>query len=291
LIRVIEILTLAFEGNGMNFRECVYAHLSQYRENVLRLPKGTFLYHGEKKPKGHILPGGEYYRYNILEQYRNKFFTSEHGGIKRHRYFHHLNSSQALCINLLFPLIAEKREDLLLKCLDLRLNPPVYKGFESESRVEVTERRHTSFDFHLSADGQDVYVEVKYTEGGFGAAKDDKEHHDKFEKTYIPLLSKSPFLMPLCHDRTFFLQNYQILRNLVHITERSEVLFLFPKANTIVARKADKAQRTFLTDAGRERFHILFLEDVVSKLIDGCNGGTLEAYYQRFREKYLNYCN
>lgn len=273
----------------MNFRERVYAHLSQYREKVLQLPPGTFSHRGRSIPKAHILPR-KYFRHNVLEPYRTQFFSSDHGSIKLHRYFHHLNSSQALCINLLFPLLVENREDLLVRCLGLRLIPPLRPRFESESTVEVAQRR-TSFDFHLSAQGQDVYVEVKYTEDGFGAAKNDAEHREKFADTYAPLLGKSAFLTQSCRDCTFFLQNYQVMRNLVHITENSEVVFLFPRENNIVARQAVEAQQLFLTNAGKERLHILFLEDVVSKLMEICGPGALRAYYQGLGEKYLGYAN
>ena len=273
--------------NGMTFRDHVWAHLSQYRENVLRLPLGTFSHRGRRIPKGHILPR-KYFRHNLLEPYRNRFFSSDHGSIKLHKYFHHLNSSQALCINLLFPLLVEKREDLLARSFGLRLTPPLHARFESESPIEIAKRR-TSFDFHLSAEGRDVYVEVKYTEDGFGAAEDDAEHRAKFVETYAPLLSKSPFLTASCRDCTFFLQNYQVLRNLVHITEGSEVVFLFPRENDSVAKEALEAREELLTGAGKGRLHILFLEDVVAQLIEGCGSGALRAYYQAFGEKYLAY--
>jgi hypothetical protein len=272
----------------MNFRDRVCAHLSAYRKGVLNVQNaGIYLHRGRNLFREHILPL-EHLQLNILRPYGDQFFLSEHKPRKLHKYFHHLNSSQALCINLFFPLIAAKRHDLLASTLRAMTKEPMHPRFESESTIEVAKRK-TSFDFHLHSDREDIFVEVKYTESGFGAAKNDDEHGNKFVNTYLPLLKKSLFLERSCQDRNFFLRHYQVLRNLVHITERSQVVFLFPRANDIVADQAAVAQ-TFLTESGRKRLHILFLEDVVADLTS-VSGGNLRAYYHRFTEKYLGFSN
>lgn len=273
----------------MTFRDKACAHLSDYRERTLGLPAGSFLYRGRDIPKGHILPR-KYLRHNVLEPYRDRFFASKHGKIKLHQYFHHLNSSQALCINLLFPALAERQHSALINALGLRINSPFQPCFESESTVEIAKRR-TSFDFHLKTQDEDVFVEVKYTEEGFGAASDDLEHRQKFVDTYAPLLKASPFLTRACRDCTFFLKNYQVLRNLVHITEKSQVVFLFPKANDVVAEQAAQARESFLTEQGKQRLHIRFLEDVVSTFIESCVAHPLRNHYEKVREKYLAFQN
>ena len=63
----------------------------------------------------HILPK-EKKDLNIIEGIRNDFWPYlNKTDIKLHQYFHHLNSSQALCFNLFFPLI--KNEENLLTYL------------------------------------------------------------------------------------------------------------------------------------------------------------------------------
>ena len=270
---------------SVSFREKVCAHLSAYKKNVLGIPEaGIFLYRGRKVPKDHILPLQHLQR-NILEPYTAQFFLSEHKPPKLHKYFHHLNSSQALCINLFFPLMADKQYSQLACTLSTTVPSAVHPRFESESTLEVAKRK-TSFDLHLASEQEDVFVEVKYTEDGFGGAKKDEEHRQKFRDTYLPLLKRSPFLQRHCHDADVFLENYQILRNLVHITERSKVVFLFPRANEVVADQALKAQ-AFLTDLGRERLRILFLEDLVPELAEQFQGSKLNQYYRGVAEKYL----
>jgi len=271
----------------MTFRDKACAHLSEYRESVLGLPPGTFIYRGRAVSRGHILPR-KYARRNILDPYRDQFLASEFGKIKLHQYFHHLNSSQALCINVLFPALAEGKHSALITALGVPIKQPFRPRFESESKAEVAKRR-TSFDFHLSSKDEDVFVEVKYTEDGFGAANDDEEHRQKFADTYVPLLNMSPFLTRACHDRTFFLKNYQVLRNLVHITAKSHVIFLFPKANGVVAEQAAQARDNFLTKQGKQRLHILFLEELLSQLIEACGAHTLARHYHAVQEKYLGF--
>ena len=67
----------------------------------------------------------------------------------------------------------------------------------------------------------------------------------------------------------------------------TEVVFLFPRANTKVADQAENAQAMFLREGGRKRMHIVFLEDLVPRLIDDCKGPELDGYYEAFHRKYL----
>lgn len=271
----------------MTFRNKACEHLARYRKNHLGIEdEGVFLFRGREHRKGHILPRGSERR-NLIDPYGVSFFSSEHRATKLHHFFHHLNSSQGLCINLFYPLIVEGRLELLARSLGSLMNLPIESKFEKESELEVAARR-TSFDFHIrNSEGKEVFVEVKYTEDGFGGAKDDEEHRNKFRDTYAPLLQKTKYLTEECKDPVFFLKNYQILRNLVHITQQSEVRFLFPRANTKVARQAEKARENFLSESGRNKFRIIYLEDLVPQLIDACRGGKLDGYYESFAQKYL----
>lgn len=273
----------------MRFRDMACAHLSEYRQNVLRIAdEGVFLHGGREYRKGHILPR-ECLRQNILEPYRDAFFSSQYGSIKLHKYFHHLNSSQALCINLFFPLLFEGETKSILRSMGVQLSLPVDATFEAESKLEVAVRR-TSFDFHLrSSRGEQVFVEVKYTEDGFGAAKNDEDHCKKFRETYLPLLEGSQHLAAVCKDQTFFLRNYQVMRNLVHIAEKSDVVFLFPRGNKTVRLQAEYARDNFLSEAARDRLHIVMVDDVVAELKECYRGGKLDGYYQSFEQKYLGF--
>src|SRR5437588_4433441 len=275
----------------MGFREQALRHLANYKEKILMLREdGVFVHSGREYCKPHILPIDKL-RENLLEAYRDHFFSSEHGSVKLHKYFHHLNSSQALCINLFYPLVEEKKLGVLFKYLDIPVDDSLVPHFESESSLEVAQRR-TSFDFHVrSGLRTDVYVEVKYSEDGFGGASKDAEHKGKFQETYAPLLRNSEFLMPACADEAFFIENYQVLRNLVHITEKSTVVFLYPGANKAIARQAVHSREAFLTERGRDRLRLVLLEDLVEYLESNALPPPLAAYYSAFKAKYLGFAS
>ncbi len=275
----------------MNFRDLACKHLSQYKRDVLGVQEdGIFPYRGQNHPKSHILPREpiDHQKKNVLERYRAQFWEeSDFAKIKLHRFFHHLNSSQALCINLFYPLIYEKKLDFFLRILGIAPELDLGALFEKKSDIEKAARR-TSFDFYVQlSSARSIFVEVKYTEPGFGQAKNDDEHRAKFRNTYLPLVEKSLFLVDKCQEEEFFLRHYQILRNLVHISDIDRVVLLFPSANTAVKKEADDAKKQLLTDAGRAMLRIVFLEEFVSFLEGQCMGSSLDGYYQDFRTKYL----
>ena len=272
----------------MNFRDLACAHLSRYKVEALGVSEdGIFHHRGRAIPKTHILPMGHRDE-NILKNYRHQFFASDYAKISFHQYFHHLNSSQALCINFFYPLIAENKIDLFLKFLGIDSPAGIDALFEKESDLEQAKRR-TSFDFYAQlVDSSNIFVEVKYTEDGFARAKHDEEHRKKFRETYLPLVAaKSAFLMPECQDESVFLDHYQILRNLVHISDTDYVVLFFPSANTKVAEEAAYARDQLLTDEGRTRLRIVFLDEIVGFLEGECANNALKGYYQEFRSKYL----
>ncbi|SMG62878.1 hypothetical protein BMETH_1344_0 [methanotrophic bacterial endosymbiont of Bathymodiolus sp.] len=127
--------------------------------------------------------------FNVIENYRDDFYLSASSEIDFHKYYHHLNSSEALCINLFFPLIVEDKLSLILELLGIPKQPIKEACFEKESDVETGSGRKTNFDFYIClADNTTIYFEIKYTEAKFGIAKNDPEHRLKFTKTYKPLL-------------------------------------------------------------------------------------------------------
>lgn len=273
----------------MNFHDEICEHLSKYKADVLGIKQaGLFRFRGKEYRKPHILPH-VHCQLNILERYRSHFFSPKYAEIKRHKFFHHLNSSQALCINLFLPLIEENALYLFLKFLNIESGPGMLPSFEKESdKEEVPPNvRRTSFDFHVQHGSKNIFIEVKYTEAGFGRAKYDNEHRNKFNKIYLPLVEQSPFLEICCREEAFFLKHYQILRNLVHIDESSQVVLLFPSANVSVAREALYATERLLNDRGKAQLRVIYLDEFVSFLEAQCAGGPLDGYYQTFRSKYL----
>lgn len=137
----------------MNFQEKVKKNLILYKRKYLKIyENGVFIYNGKTLMKQHIL-SKKNSNLNILPLYRDEFYNSSKSKISFHKYFHHLNSSQALCINLFFPLIVEDRLDIVLEALGINEKEAIDALFEKESEIEKVEKaeRKTSFDFFIKS--------------------------------------------------------------------------------------------------------------------------------------------
>src|SRR5271169_3418289 len=128
----------------MNFCKSICDHLGTYKVQVLGVEKlGIFPYRGREVRKTHILPisgTGKRGQLNILPYRDVRFFERDYSKIKYHQFFHHLNSSQALCLNLFYPLIEENRLGLLTEFLKIESTGPLKGAFETQSQIEQAVR-------------------------------------------------------------------------------------------------------------------------------------------------------
>jgi len=273
----------------MKFQEHIKQKLGIYREKNLGISEaGIFKYRGKNLSKKHILPL-KFSKFNIIENYREEFYSSPEAQINFHKYFHHLNSSQALCINLFFPLIFENKLNLLSKMLCIPINDPVKSCFEKESQIEIGNRRKTNFDFFMQLpEGVKIYFEIKYTEEEFGKTKDDSEHRAKFKETYKPLLKNNAFIKKEYHEMLSFFDKYQIMRNLCHIDDHSYVVFVYPTENVKVHKQALFAQNQLLTDKGKRKFQIMPIQTIINNILGNDSSEKIRKHYTTFNEKYLS---
>src|SRR4051812_23245398 len=169
----------------------------------------------------HILPDGNLDK-NILSAFRQRFWAQledwaeqepQHV-IKLHRCFPHLNSSQALCFNLFYPLIADHNWCLTFidKVLGLPNELPKRQWFEW---IE-DEKEETNYDYFIELQsGKKLFFEVKLSERGFGTTEADDRHLKKLAEIYEPKLKglvDKRWLEPQT-----FCARYQLLRNMCHL--------------------------------------------------------------------------
>lgn len=260
--------------------------LSAYKREVLGVEEdGIWVQNG--KAYSHILPK-EKYQLNILASFRNEFwqrFPSQH--IQLQRDFHHLNSSQALCFNLFFPMLMGDGQGLGGLRAAMGITSAVKTGAAFEFQPHLDEGTCIDFSLPLQS-GARVNFEIKYTESEFGSAKEDKAHLEKFERTYKSRLA-GRFEEPFC-CATKFLEHYQIARNVWHLNEASGdiAVFLFPKANTCLRRQEPVIEACAL-EPFRSRIRIVYLEDLVTALYGRLNPCEVASrqHLQEFRLKYF----
>lgn len=231
----------------MNYRDDIIKHLSDYRLNQLGfLDKGTWTRNGKIYHFDHILPKDKnYMKLNILQGYRDSFYNSDLSKISYHQYFHHLNSSQAMCINFFFPLFIEEKLDVILKAIGFFDEFVDYKTvcFEKTSDIEKN-GRHTSFDFYMQTkNGKKIHFEIKYTEQDFGKPKKDDKHKEKYRTDYAKKCNN--IKLEYCNVDSF-LDYYQLMRNLIHVENDSYVVFLYPKDNIKVSQQANYAKTNLI---------------------------------------------
>ncbi|MEO8870281.1 MAG: hypothetical protein ABI357_05560 [Granulicella sp.] len=238
----------------------------------------------EGRPYPHILPLHAY-QANILPSIRNDFWRwRATQNITLHKYFGHLNSSQAACFNLFFPFItATGGLQLLGDALKLSGIPVAGAAFEF-----VPDRSEgTNIDFMLPfVSGARVLFEIKYTEQDFAKAASDPRHHSKFQTVYAPRLASR--LQPDFHKEESFSKHYQIARNILHLGDHPEdtVIFLIPRANKALAYLPAVLDQMPLPVI-RPRVRIVYFEDLLQTLTPYVAGTALETPLTEFREKYF----
>jgi hypothetical protein len=270
----------------VSYQNDLKRHLADYKRRHLGISQpGNFLYRGRKVRRDHILPTENASR-NLLEEARPKAsaFLAKNP-MKRHRYFHHLNSSQAFAFNLFFPYFSggPAASSALLRALGQE--GPLAK-WEPEAIPELTEG--TNIDvLWKTTDGVQTLCEVKLSEAGFGKAANDTRHREKLKRDYAPILVTH--LEPERLEEQAFFDSYQFNRNLWHIVRASHdrLIFLLPRANVGLWAQLGKSLAGVVPRT-RDRISLVAIEDVIAKLSgdERCPAG-LRDYANKLRQKYV----
>ncbi len=232
----------------MSFQDEIKDWLSDYKANHFKhLKNGIWKYRGKEIPCAHILPKENLYD-NLLPEYKCELQDYiESKKVKLHQYFYHLNSSQAMCLNFFYPLIKEEKLQLILEFLNIHNDSVDYNSvcFEKESFIERQKGyRPTSFDFYFKTHtNKEIHFEIKYTEQDYGKAKNDVDHIGKYDLVYQNYCSVIESRYSNCND---FLNYYQLLRNVIHVSDNSYVVFLFPENNKKIKQQAEFAKSTLV---------------------------------------------
>jgi hypothetical protein len=269
----------------MSYQSELNRHLAEYKRVVLGISEaGLYRHHGVELRYDHILP--------IRQRDSNLFaealtlaqlFLRNSPG-KRHRYFHHLNSSQAFAFNLFFPFFLGGTE-----AASVLLNAFGQHGDLASWKLEDIPdgREGTNIDaWWKTSDGAQTFCEVKLSERGFGKAKLDKEHLTKLRTIYAERLQDH--LEADCLDPIAFFRDYQFYRNIWHMvgTNRSRLIFLLPRANTGLWKHLDGLLNSVLPET-RQRILALAIEDVLRKIAASDCPESLRGYGLKLAEKYV----
>lgn len=259
-------------------------HLVEYKTRCLgELWPGTFVCRGTVPQYDHIFPV-EHKWLNILESFRTDIlqYLSERPAIKLHRYFHHLNSSQAFALNVFFPYLEKGGSSQLLAALG---STGQLSYWEPEYIADAVEG--TNVDMTWLTGGMRTYCEVKLSEQEFGSAQNDEAHRVKLERIYRSILTGS--CAPELLQPEKFFQHYQLFRNvwLVARESGSQLVFFVPRANTKIWHQL-VALLGLLTPPLAARVRAVAVEDVLGALVSSTRlTSSLNGYAEMLIEKYV----
>ena len=264
--------------------EEIKKRLALYKLNILGI-ENCGIYGKYKYP--YILPEKEKKQNLIMASYKSQFddlYVRMESSL--HTCFAHLNSSQALCFNLFYPLIFTNHLSLIETSISMAAKAS-FEHVEDVSFEKVKNpKEKTNFDFFINDEGKKYFFEIKYTEAMFGnvamVTKNDR-HDKKYNDFYKEQINK--IVSDDITEEEFF-ENYQIWRNICH-ADVGKVFFVFLKSRKSLEKKI-LATINKCKDIYQKQISILYIED----LVDAClkvQDDKFRKHYLEFSEKYLSY--
>jgi hypothetical protein len=266
----------------MSYQDDLRRHLTEYKKLCLGISElGVFHHRGRDLLCSHILPV-QNAALNLFEEARH--FRQIYPNVKLHRYFHHLNSSQAFAINLFFPFFSGKPEaaSALLRALG---SPGVFASWEPEWVPDRIEGTNIDVCWRTES-GATTFCEVKLSETDFGKAPDDRRHREKFPAYRDRLI---PHLEAVKLERAAFFDAYQFNRNVYHMAcdDRARLIFLLPRANAVLWERL-KQLLNGVVPSTQARISGVAIEDVIAALCaDEECPKEMREYAARLKQKYV----
>ena len=173
-----------------------------------------------------------------------------------HQYAHHINSSQLLGLSIFGNMVnndgSPKQELIdLMKHFRIEISNLAKCVFEYQDDMmweQKNEKEGTSFDFFIVEGNKRYFFEFKFTEDGFGKAKNDNRHKEKIKDVYSTKIEKSTILKtPIGEDQV--MKNYQLYRNLIRReTDNDTIIFITDKENPQTEKELDNFFKNYITN-------------------------------------------
>ena len=253
--------------------EVVKTHLGNHKKEKLRISeKGTF----RGKDYDHILP--------IRNGERNYMCRAAETALdpqERHSYWHHLNSSQTLCVNYFAPLDHKKLGFLLSRLLNKTVEPRTSK-FEYNP-----DPKGSHFDFFAEdKDKNRYFFEIKYTEND--VTKNSKASNPSaiYKTLYAEDVGANPAFANVDED-SFMNRHFQAYRNMVKGVDCCYSVFITMRSNENTRTELESALRD-LGSVTKDHVILLYWEEVIdTALCTFKEDPDLVQYYEEMKNKYL----
>jgi hypothetical protein len=256
--------------------ETIKEHLAEYKDKVLNI-SANGIWKKNNKQYAHILPEILKEK-NILNSDYHKMIIDEiaNNNIKLHSDFHHLNSSQALCFNLFYPIFFE---NIFVTLFNKNRKSEIVEEYKFEYIENNNE--NTNFDLFVKTNEKRYYFEIKYTEKEFGKEKSDDRHIKKYNAIYKERLNIFSNV-----SMEIFFEYYQIFRNIIY--NNGYNVFVFPKNRIDLENTIIGVIENHCTKEQQEHIIILSIEEIVKEiLVNNGDNEKLINHYNSFMKKYI----
>jgi hypothetical protein len=206
-------------------------------------------------------------------------------GLRLHKNFNHLNSSQAFAFNLFMPYFDGSAADARVLLEALGEGGGLVR-WEPEAIVDLQEGTNVDALWETTAGGV-TYCEAKLTETEFAAARRNARREAKLATIYRPALEGRVDAQLLEPD-TFF-EFYQLMRNVWQIAHEptDRLILLVPRENEFVWPAIAALRKKLAADL-RERVRGVAIEDVIASLAKAApTSPELAGYGAALARKYL----
>lgn len=284
--------------NYTEFKNRAQTHLSEWiRTFYPEIKEGVYMYNSKEVQHTHILPLGRgkqkdaiieaIRKYNVLtdgvELNLNVFPKKE-----LHILAHHLTSSQLLCYNFFSIFLKNEMSANRIINITSELREWVRKSFpdipfvseyaKCEFEYKFNDDEGTSFDFCIMDDNVSILFEIKYTENGFGKAKDDKRHNDKFDAVYKELIKKQNTVSKKVEPNVFF-NSYQLFRNAIRTSDNVYSVVIYPRDNEICSEEFYNFKSSeWIENENRKRLMNITWEEAFSNSVLTAHSGLRRKY-------------
>lgn len=254
-------------------------HLADYKNKILGCnEKGMYL--KNHKFYDHILP--------FAFANKNYIDNADINALKKdqkHIDWHHLNSSQTLCVNFFSILKRSHNQEDLSKLISYICHKSI--EVESSSFEYVPVPNSTNFDFYiLDKKGRSYYFEIKYTENGITKKGGGSNPHNAFNTFYKQDILVNKSFSNVSED-TFMNKHYQAYRNMVKGKNNDYSIFITMKSNRSTYSELQNALSDLKVESPKN-IVLLYWEDFIDNVLDLFkDNDELVAHFKEFKRKYI----
>jgi hypothetical protein len=295
----------------MNYQEWKRSRirkLGKYKYEVLKIQENGICYNDDGTPildkkSGEPLSLPSVLPVEINEQYKwQNIIPSEYKSdiiqtiidkkIELHNDFHHLNSSQAFCFNLFFPILIEDEYKYIDNSEEI-----TEKTYAFEHIINKKEKTCYDLFINNSKHGIKKGYEIKYTEftpnertetqKNKDAVKYSKDNYKiAFEKYRMPEIRKY-FDKDIGMNE--FYSYYQIYRYIINTYEKDMLMFyVFPKDRPQWREIVEIKMSELRKDFDRKKINFIIVDDFIHKITDKYKtNNKIQLHYALFQKKYL----